>query len=90
MSSWSSHLFCRPWFGHRPRLSVVVVAYNMTRELKRTLYSLSPKFQRDVKAQDYEVIVVDNGSTLPLIRRIDPTEVVSPCGLPARCRLCRA
>ena len=65
MSPWSSPLLRRTWFGHRPLLSVVVVSYNMTRELKRTLYSLSPKFQRDVKAQDYEVIVVDNGSTLP-------------------------
>ena len=53
------------WFAPRPRLSVVVVAYDMTRELKRTLYSLSPKFQRDVRAQDYEVIVVDNGSPQP-------------------------
>ena len=65
MSPWFSRLLRRPSFGHRPRLSVVVVAHNMTRELKRTIHSLSPKYQRDVKAQDYEVIVVDNGSNQP-------------------------
>jgi Glycosyl transferase family 2 len=41
-------------------LSVVVVAYDMARELPRTLATLSRDYQRgDV---DYEVIVVDNGS----------------------------
>lgn len=50
----------------RPRLSVVVVAYNMARELPRTLQTLSPAYQRDIAAEDYEVIVVDNGSAHPL------------------------
>jgi hypothetical protein len=48
-----------------PKLSVVVIAYNMARELPRTLQSLSASFQRDIAADDYEVIVVDNGSTAP-------------------------
>lgn len=47
------------------RLSVVVIAYNMARELPRTLQTLSPSYQRDIGADDYEVIVVDNGSSLP-------------------------
>jgi hypothetical protein len=46
-----------------PKLSVIVIAYNMARELPRTLRSLSPAMQRDIAADDYEIIVVDNGST---------------------------
>ncbi len=45
------------------KLSVVVVAYNIPRELPRTLLSLSVGYQRGVDETDYEVIVVDNGST---------------------------
>src|ERR1051326_3397991 len=52
----------------RVALSVVVVAYNMPRELPRTLHSLSAGYQRHVDADDYEVIVVDNGSTPPVDR----------------------
>lgn len=48
-----------------PQLSVVVISYNIARELPRTLYSLSPAFQRGIAADDYEVLVVDNGSTTP-------------------------
>src|SRR5262245_29359936 len=47
-------------------LSVVVVAYDMTRELPRTLFSLSPAYQRGIAPGDYEVIVVDNGSPQPV------------------------
>lgn len=46
-----------------PRLSIVVVAYNMARELPRTIRSLSPSMQRGIDAADYEIIIVDNGST---------------------------
>ena len=53
-------------FPRKPKLSVVVIAFNMTREIKRTIHSLSPGYQRGVKASDYEVIVVDNGSPQPL------------------------
>jgi methyltransferase family protein/glycosyl transferase family 2 len=49
-----------------PRLSVVVVAYDMQRELPRTLLSLSPGYQREIDARDYEVIVIDNGSPEPV------------------------
>jgi hypothetical protein len=48
-----------------PKLSIVVCAYNMPRELPRTIRSLSPAMQRDVRSSDYEIIVVDNGSTKP-------------------------
>ena len=49
-----------------PSLSIIVVFFNMCREAKRTLYTLSSLYQQGVTAQDYEVIVIDNGSTAPL------------------------
>ena len=48
-----------------PKVSIVLCAYNMARELPRTIRSLSPLMQRGIAADDYEVIVVDNGSTQP-------------------------
>lgn len=48
------------------RLSVVVVAYDMARELPRTLATLGPSYQRGIDPSDYEVIVVDNGSPEPV------------------------
>ncbi|TPN38855.1 glycosyltransferase [Mesorhizobium sp. B2-3-3] len=44
-------------------VSVVVVAYNIARELPRTLLSLALPYQQGVTTDDYEVIVVDNGSS---------------------------
>ena len=49
----------------RDLLSVVVVHFNIKREFPRTLYSLSPAFQQGITADEYEVIVVDNGSKRP-------------------------
>lgn len=46
----------------RIRLSVILVAYNMARELPRTLHSLSADFQK-MNGEEYEIIVIDNGST---------------------------
>ena len=51
---------------HPATLSIVVVGYDMDRELPRTLRSLSPRHQRGIDADDYEVIVVDNGSPRPV------------------------
>lgn len=48
------------------KLSVVVVAYEMARELPRTLFSLSVSMQRNISSSEYEVIVVDNGSSIPV------------------------
>ncbi|MGO9605585.1 MAG: methyltransferase domain-containing protein [Candidatus Binataceae bacterium] len=47
----------------KPQLSIIVVGYNMARELPRTIRSLSPAMQRDIDPRDYEVILIDNGST---------------------------
>jgi SAM-dependent methyltransferase len=48
---------------NQPKLSVVLVGHNMARELPRTIRSLSPSMQREIDPGDYEVILVDNGST---------------------------
>ena len=45
------------------RLSVIVVCYNMHRELPRTIRSLSSVMQKDIEPEDYEIIIVDNGSS---------------------------
>lgn len=66
-----------------PELSVVVIAYNNARELPRTLYSLSPDYQRGISREQYEVIVVDNGSR-------EPTQVAQFAGLHLNLRLLRA
>jgi hypothetical protein len=47
----------------RVGVSVVVVVFNIPREAPRTLLSLSAAYQRGIRAAEYEVIVVDNGST---------------------------
>lgn len=45
----------------------------MRREAARTLFTLSHQYQRQVDISDYQVIVIDNGSTEPL----DPKSVSS-------------
>lgn len=57
----------------RPEVSVVVIIYNIPREAPRTLLSLSASYQRYIAADDYEVIVVDNGSH----PAVDPQMVAS-------------
>lgn len=47
----------------KPLISIVVVAYNMGRELPRTLHSLTREYQCGIENLDYEVLVIDNGSS---------------------------
>lgn len=54
----------------RPDVSAIVVVHNMAREAPRTLLSLSAAYQCHIKADDYEVIVVDNGSHPPLDAKV--------------------
>lgn len=60
----------------KPDVSLVVAIYNIPREARRTLHSLSAAYQRHINADDYEVIVVDNGSTPP----VDPQMVEDLAG----------
>lgn len=55
-----------PTSGPACELSLLVVAYAMERELPRTLASLAPPYQRGIDDLDYEVIVLDNGSPVPV------------------------
>jgi hypothetical protein len=48
------------------------VAFGIPRELPRTLTSLGPEYQRHIDADDYEIIVVDNGSAPPIELRDAP------------------
>lgn len=60
----------------KPTLSAIVIVHDMRREAPRTLFSLSPEYQREVKPDDYEVIVIENGSSAPLSR--DEVERIAP------------
>lgn len=55
-----------PFRKKKPDVSIVVVGYDMARELPRTLMSLSRAYQTGVESIDYEVLVIDNGSPVPL------------------------
>jgi hypothetical protein len=57
-----------------PAVSLVLVCYQMQRELPRTLVSLSPPYQSGIAPASYEIIIVDNGSTLP----VDPATSAPP------------
>src|SRR4249919_1004270 len=54
----------------------------MARELPRTLATLAPGYQQGIEEDDYDVVVVDNGSHDP----IDPALIA---GFPGRIRLVR-
>lgn len=48
------------------RLTLVVCAYQMARELPRTIFTLSRAYQRAAQDLDYEIVVIDNGSSPPV------------------------
>ena len=45
---------------NKPKLSIVLVHYQMERELKRTLYTLSDKYQSDISNDDIEILIMNN------------------------------
>ena len=48
------------------KLSVILISYDMAREIPRTLQGLSRTYQHGAKDLEYEVLLVDNGSPEPL------------------------
>ena len=46
----------------KPKLSVIVIVYDMPRQAMNTLFSLSIPYQKNISADEYEVIVVENRS----------------------------
>jgi hypothetical protein len=59
----------------RPKLSIVVVCYEMAAQIKNTLQSLLPPYQRNVSIDDYEITLMDNGSAKMLD---EGTQKISP------------
>jgi glycosyltransferase involved in cell wall biosynthesis len=57
------------------KLSVIIVTYDMARELPRSLQSLTRGYQEGVEGLDFEILVIDNGSPEPV-----PEEVVAAFG----------
>ena len=49
-----------------PRLSIIIVVYNMQRAAPRSIKSLLTPYQRKINDNTYEIIVVENGSSEPL------------------------
>lgn len=64
-----------------PRLSIIVIAYDMAHQALNTLKSLAPDYQQGVDAADYEVIVVENRSA-----RCMDTDAIA--ALPGNFRYC--
>ncbi len=73
-----------------PDLSIVVVTFDMARELPRTIQSLLPPYQTGIKPGAVQIIIADNGSTVPVRREDLPADAditiirvddggVSPC-----------
>lgn len=54
-----------------PSISIVIPMYNMRREAPRTLHTLSRNYQVGIESLDYEVCVLDHGSS----DRLDPHDV---------------
>lgn len=54
----------------RPLISVVIIAYNMAREIPRTVQSFLPPYQTGIEPHDVEIIVMENGSTSPVPKAV--------------------
>src|SRR3954469_20312203 len=46
----------------RLKLSVALVCYEMGEQIENTLRSLLPPYQRNIASDEFEIILVDNGS----------------------------
>lgn len=55
------------------KLSVILIVFNMQRAAPRSIQSLMTPYQQGISEQEYEVIVVENGST----QRLDENNVSS-------------
>jgi len=51
---------------HQPLFSVIIIAYNMAREVPRVVQSFLPGYQQGVEPDDIEIIVMENGSSVPI------------------------
>lgn len=60
------------------KLSIIIAVYNMAREAPRTVLSACLPYQKDVNPDEYEVIVLDNGSDVPFQLDPDLTATLRP------------
>ena len=49
-----------------PKVSVIIICYNMKREVPRTVQSFLPPYQKGFSDGDVEIIVMENGSPDPI------------------------
>lgn len=56
----------------KPLISVVIIAYNMAREIPRTVRSFLPGYQQGITDDEIEIIVMENGSSHPV-----PADIVA-------------
>lgn len=56
--------------GANPKVSIVIICYNMAREVPRTVRSFLPPYQKDLQPEDIEIIVLENGSSQPVAEDI--------------------
>ena len=45
------------------KFSIIILSYNMEREIPRTIFSVSPYYQK-FSSDDYEIILVQNGGNI--------------------------
>jgi hypothetical protein len=53
-----------------PPLSVIVITYCMQHQIANTIMTLTPPYQQNVSADQYQVVVIDNGSDEALTESI--------------------
>ncbi|NQY15736.1 MAG: glycosyltransferase family 2 protein [Henriciella sp.] len=53
-----------------PKISIIIMSYNMAREVPRTVMSFMPPYQVGVSPEDVEIIVMDNGSPRPIVETV--------------------
>jgi Glycosyl transferase family 2 len=59
----------------RPKLSVLIVCYEMPMQIENTIRSVLPPYQRNIVHGDYEIVLIDNGSKEMLgekLRKMSP------------------
>ncbi len=53
-----------------PKISVILVCYDMAREVPRTVQSFLAPYQRKMAPEDIEILVLENGSNTPIPQSI--------------------
>ena len=53
-----------------PQISIIIISYNMAREVPRTVQSFLPPYQNDLSPDEIEIIVLENGSSNPIPKSV--------------------